>query len=1177
VTPRLDLVLDRFVLLGSGRVIDLASGCPVRLRAPASHRHTDERARARAAARLSALRVPGVAPLVDFGVDARGRWVEAYRLPGAGGPGEGCEPPPSRATIAALAAAAGCAATPAPPGRHGGGSVPALLAPPPVEGVELRDAVAADRAGGGTGIAPAAATIIERRDELDAVTEWICAPDHPGARMLGIDAPAGAGLRTLFEAIAREARLAGFVPVSSQFCGAWPQPAPGIDSSALAAALRERHVVILDAPRVQASAAGRADVARFLSRLDRVGGRPHAVVCRGAGLEGSARFALGPMRDEQLRRSIVVVGVDERRAGQAVERALRQSGGWPGSFAATVRALLGLRAVAEPYRPPRSGASEVREDAPRLRAFTAGSGLRSGQTAAALARASDLARHGRHAAAERLLRRTIGSLHRRHQAADQALAQLALGRLLLARGRRPAARDAFEECRDVYDRAQHAPGVVCALLHLAAAQIEEGALAVAESILKTASVGAGHAGFRDLGRAAALLLARALFWQGRHDAAREILEGLLSDSTGGEQTAAVAERADPPGGGTTWGAVAAPRPEPPAVAAVEVELRVRSALSRGDVGLAARTLGAAEDAQRERDHGAAHAGTLVAMRLLVQGALGESSALAATVASGLSAMRRLHAPLAAQEIRLAHIEALIAAGAASQAAACLKRVSARPSLAGSGLARLRLEALAARMRRLETARPRPAADADGVVDAGAVLRILQHCQDAHSESDAVSGVCQTLRTALNAGAASAFALVNGTARLVGSGGARPCRPDLAERAATSLLPVGPEDSAAGCEVAVPVRYGGAAIGALAVRWPPGAGSAAQARARGILAAAAAAVGPAMAALAPAAPSTEGAGAGLRDLVGPSAAMAEIRRQVGRAAAAPYPVLVLGESGTGKELIARAIHAGSARRARRFCAVNCAALGDDLFETELFGHARGSFTGASSDRPGLFEEADGGTLFLDEVGELSPRAQAKLLRAIQEGEVRRVGENHPRRVDARIVAATNRPLGDEVKAGRFRHDLLYRLDVLRIVVPPLRERPEDIGPLALALWREATGRTGGHAELSSATLAALARYGWPGNVRELQNTLAALAVHAPPRGRVGPSRLPAAITGAAAQGRPEALTLAEARRRFEERFVRATLARAGGQRRDAACALGLSRQGLAKVIARLGIADERGTA
>jgi transcriptional regulator with PAS, ATPase and Fis domain len=342
-----------------------------------------------------------------------------------------------------------------------------------------------------------------------------------------------------------------------------------------------------------------------------------------------------------------------------------------------------------------------------------------------------------------------------------------------------------------------------------------------------------------------------------------------------------------------------------------------------------------------------------------------------------------------------------------------------------------------------------------------------------------------------------------------------------------------------------------------------------------MAAAAAAIAPAMAALGSSTPPRQGTPPGPGDLAGPSEAMADVRRQVARAAAAPYPVLILGESGTGKELIAKAIHSGSPRRVRRFCAVNCAALSDDLFETELFGHARGAFTGAAADRPGLFEEADGGTLFLDEVGELSPRAQAKLLRAIQEGEVRRVGENHPRRVDTRIVAATNRPLGDEVKAGRFRHDLLYRLDVVRIVVPPLRDRPEDVGPLAREFWREAMRRTGGKAELSPATLAALARHDWPGNVRELQNTLAAMAVHAPLRGRVGPARLPAAIAGNGPGIHGERLTLAEARRRFEERFVRATLARAGGHQTDAASALGLSRQGLAKLIARLGIGAGKG--
>ena len=170
----------------------------------------------------------------------------------------------------------------------------------------------------------------------------------------------------------------------------------------------------------------------------------------------------------------------------------------------------------------------------------------------------------------------------------------------------------------------------------------------------------------------------------------------------------------------------------------------------------------------------------------------------------------------------------------------------------------------------------------------------------------------------------------------------------------------------------------------------------------------------------------------------------MRDAIRRAALAPYPVLIEGESGSGKELVARAIHARGPRRSRRFCAVNCAALTDDLLEAELFGHAQGAPSPApSASAPGLFEEADQGTLFLDEAGELTPRAQAKLLRALQEGEVRRVGENMPRKVDARVVAATNRSLEDDVRTGRFRADLRFRLDVIRIAIPPLRERADEV--------------------------------------------------------------------------------------------------------------------------------------
>jgi transcriptional regulator with PAS, ATPase and Fis domain len=216
--------------------------------------------------------------------------------------------------------------------------------------------------------------------------------------------------------------------------------------------------------------------------------------------------------------------------------------------------------------------------------------------------------------------------------------------------------------------------------------------------------------------------------------------------------------------------------------------------------------------------------------------------------------------------------------------------------------------------------------------------------------------------------------------------------------------------------------------------------------------------------------------------------------------------------------------------------------------------------------GLFEGAEGGTVFLDEVGELSARAQAKVLRVLQEGEVRRLGENFTRKFDARLVAATNRSLRAEVDAGRFRHDLLYRLDVIRIHVPPLRERVEDLPVLAARFWRDAADRMGSKAILGPAALATLARYDWPGNIRELQNVLAALAVSAPPRGVVSASHLPDAIAQAPQPGPAESLE--SARVKFEQRFVRAALARAAGHRGRAAAALGLSRQGLAKLMQRL---------
>jgi two-component system nitrogen regulation response regulator NtrX len=231
-----------------------------------------------------------------------------------------------------------------------------------------------------------------------------------------------------------------------------------------------------------------------------------------------------------------------------------------------------------------------------------------------------------------------------------------------------------------------------------------------------------------------------------------------------------------------------------------------------------------------------------------------------------------------------------------------------------------------------------------------------------------------------------------------------------------------------------------------------------------------------------------------EMIGTSPAMDRVRELIGRVAPTDARVLVTGESGTGKELVASAIHLGSSRRDRPFVRVNCAAIPRDLVESEMFGHEKGSFTGATDRRIGRFELAHTGTLFLDEVGDLGLEAQAKLLRAIEAREIERVGGGKPIRVDVRIVSATNRDLERAVADGLFREDLLFRLNVIPIPIPPLRERPDDIPALVAhfsALHRTRTGRR--VPPLTPAALAALTRYRWPGNVRELANIIERLGI------------------------------------------------------------------------------------
>ncbi len=1139
---RLDLVLDRFVAVGGHRGFDLATGDWVSLHFATPTDGAWERRRSSVAAILSSLRIPGRMTLVDYGPDGRGLWVEAFTRPGP----------------------AGLDAAQYRAGR--------MLERDTVKRVLGQPTRQVRRGEGRPGGPAAMGVFLQQRDELDQVLEIASASGPAGPRLLAIDAPAGAGLAMFLRELAREARRLGLVPLAGRLCGdgsGWP---PGLERTCWWPLVRQRHVMILDGER-DSSGSGdgapeRFDVARLLGRLECAEGRRHVIVTARSLPGGTPTIALGPMSADALRRSVLSAGIPEPRIDDAITEAIERSNGWPGAFSRILRSLLHIPGTEAPYRQPEQRAEYVREDASRSVDGPAGAAAPGFDTGAVLARADELEDRGRHAAAERLLRRAIGCLTRRRLTVDAARTQLALGRLHAARGRRAAARDAFEASRELSDCAQDGDGVVRALVHLGAVLVDENSLQRAESVLRAAEAAARHGGMRGLGQAAGWLLARCLFWQGQHADAWRMIQNSPDAEKGPEPDAAsVAERADAEPGACGWGTSPSSTCLPPGVTAIPAEIGVRVALCDRDAGRAARHLAAAGDRRATGDP--VRAGTLFALAILVQGALGDAGTAAHELSEGLRLLRRRHAPVAAQELRIAHVEALLDAGEQALAAERLRRLLGRRSPILSGLARSRLDAIAARLKRLQEHGPADVEPVATQVDTRAVVCILQKCHEADDDKGAVAGVCQAVRSALAAASVSAFHVISGAATLAATDGGRACRAEMAERAAAALLAIGPESSAAGREAAAPVRYGGEAVGAVTARWTADA-VLDGARVRGTLSAAAAAIAPAMAALARQTASSARDSGLAGELSGISGAMVALRREVMRAAAAPFPVLIQGESGTGKELIARAVHAGSARRHRRFCAVNCAALSDDLFETELFGHARGAFTGAAADRHGLFEEADGGTLFLDEVGELSPRAQAKLLRAIQEGEIRRVGENHPRRVDARIVAATNRLLGDEVRAGRFRHDLLFRLDVVRIVVPPLRERPEDIPPLALSLWRDATLRIGGRAELTPAALAALTRYDWPGNVRELQNTLAALAVHAPARGRIGPSSLPAAIMGPEAASRTEATTLVLARRRFEERFVRATLARTGGRRSEAAAALGLTRQGLAKLMVRLGI-------
>jgi len=324
-----------------------------------------------------------------------------------------------------------------------------------------------------------------------------------------------------------------------------------------------------------------------------------------------------------------------------------------------------------------------------------------------------------------------------------------------------------------------------------------------------------------------------------------------------------------------------------------------------------------------------------------------------------------------------------------------------------------------------------------------------------------------------------------------------------------------------------------------------------------------------------------------ELIGVSRPITKLREEIELVAKSDFTVLITGETGVGKELVARSVHEASARREQPMIYVNCSALPESLAESELFGHVRGSFTGASSDRAGKFEVANGGTLFLDEIGELPPSVQPKLLRALQQGEIQRVGSDKPRAVDVRVLAATNRVLSSEVERGTFRADLYHRLAVYPLNVPPLRQRTEDIPILAGYFCDLARRRLGcGPVRVAPEAIAALRAYSWPGNVRELENVVSRVALRTSikvPRGEPvileASSFEPALLEAGAPPTRPAAispplpskdLALRDAVDEFQRALIQKTVDAHDGNWSAAARALGLHRSNLHHLAARLGL-------
>jgi DNA-binding NtrC family response regulator/tetratricopeptide (TPR) repeat protein len=1133
------LFADRFLPLDSGpRHLDLATGRIVFVRRMPAGDRGDQTAWIERASRLAGLWHPHLPTLVDFGLAGADERFEAFPLSQT----TSIRPDVARAVRSVLwfLTAVGLSSGAPSRDRIREESGRTVLMPDAWTGHELTlvapDLVARWKEGWRSLIGPRddeeprpliPGVVLQSRRVADGVLDLLNQAGTGRAGQVVVTGPAGSGLSSLSRHLAREARRLGFVPIAP---GAFARHAR--DPAAAADVVRNRFLFVLGDGLQDPD--GRDRRAEELLLTAATSGGPSAVLLTIARVNASQEAtAIDPIPERRLA-DMLHVFPPGRMARSRLAHAARTSAGRPGRMLA----VLGLARPGDLDCRSEGHAAHVAETQPAYGGHSVASFARpADRWEIRAARGLGLAAAGRHAAAERLLREAAAGLRRHGEEVRAAQCVVALGRLLLDRGRPTEARELLETTATA-DLETH----VASTTTIGVCLIEEARLREAETALRAAcAIG------KTAAEASRLALARCLFWQARLDEAAEWIAPVVE-----------ADRA----------------PALRRLSAIELARHETAAAGRLAASAVERAAAAGDALERARGHAAA-------IRALA--GIGERDAVLRHARDGLAAARAARAPLAALDVRLA---VGLAAGADGELDRGVWRSLDR--LRRDRLPpfwRARVDALladaaddtrtrnaarasiAAFIRMSGAEALRPSSNSASRDAARVITGLLELCQEAEDDDLALGRACATLRSRLRASAVALFGTLPQEQKLA-SAGTFERGAEAVCRSLSSGLPISPIRGPLGIDAAAPIRFAGSVVGALVCRWALDA--AVEARALGsLLEPSAAALAPAVRAwldrraAPPPAPSQEDAA-----IVAASPSMMELTRVVQRAAQAPFPVLIEGESGVGKELVARAVHRNSPRRGRRFVAVNCAALPDDLIEAELFGHARGAFTGAASERPGLFEEADGGTLFLDEVSELAPRAQAKLLRAIQDGEIRRVGENMPRRLDVRLVAASNRPLEAEVSSGRFRPDLLFRLAVIRLSVPPLRERPADIHALAQRFWHSAAARTNCHATLDPETLAALARYAWPGNVRELQNVMSALAVHAPRRGRVCVSALPPAIATTAAIRAPA--TLDEARQSFERQFVSTALARSGGHHSRAAQALGVSRQGLAKLIKRLGL-------